>query len=307
MLFADARSLEQGRKECGQADGRRGVSRNTAPTKPAGTCDSRAVPSFRFTLEYDGSDFAGWQRQSQGERTVQATFEAALGELAGAPVQVRGSGRTDTGVHALGQVASATFETSLDAETLRRALNAKLPGDIAVREAANAPSDFDARRSATGKLYRYSIWNGRERSPLRARRFAFIPVPPGRSPLDSAAMSQAARALVGEHDFAAFQAAGTDVRTTTRLLSQLDLNMRGKSPEGREIHLEVYASGFLRHMVRNLAGTLIEVGQGRRDVASMPALLASKDRSQAGPTAPAQGLTLIRVDYPARALECGSG
>ena len=131
------------------ADGRCDASRNTAPTKPVGTCDSRAVPSFRFILEYDGSDFAGWQRQSQGERTVQATFEAALGELVGAAVQVRGSGRTDTGVHALGQVASATFETTLDAETLRRALNARLPGDIAVREAANVPSDFDARRSAT--------------------------------------------------------------------------------------------------------------------------------------------------------------
>ena len=265
------------------------------------------MPSFRFILEYDGSDFAGWQRQSQGERTVQATFEAALGELVGAAVQVRGSGRTDTGVHALGQVASATFETTLDAETLRRALNARLPGDIAVREAANVPSDFDARRSATGKLYRYSIWNGRERSPLRARRFAFVPVPPGRGPLDSTAMSQAARALVGEHDFAAFQATGTEVRTTIRLLSQLDINVRNESSEGREIHIEVHGSGFLRHMARNLAGTLIEVGQGRRDVASMPALLASRDRSQAGPTAPAQGLTLIRVDYPVQALESGPG
>lgn len=262
------------------------------------------MPNFRFTLEYDGSDFAGWQRQAQGERTVQATFEAALSELSQSPVQVIGSGRTDTGVHAFSQVASANFETLLDAGTLRRALNAKLPGDIAVREVARVPDSFDARRSASGKLYRYSIWNGRERSPLRASRFAFFPVPPRRKDghLNLAAMRVAAAALVGEHDFASFQATGTDVRTTQRLMSRLDVLTATEGPEGREIHIEAYATGFLRHMVRNLAGTLIEVGQGRREAASMAALLASKDRSQAGPTAPAHGLALVRVDYPAQAL-----
>lgn len=262
------------------------------------------MPNFRFTLEYDGSGFAGWQRQGQGERTVQATFEAALSELSATPVQVMGSGRTDTGVHAYGQVASANFETPLDPETLRRALNAKLPKDAAVREVAVAPDAFDARRSAMGKLYRYSIWNGRERSPLRAARFAFFPVPPRREEghLDLAAMRVAAEALVGEHDFAAFQGTGSDVRTTTRLLSRLEVLTEGEGPEGREIAIEAYATGFLRHMVRNLAGTLIEVGQGRREAASMAALLASKDRSQAGPTAPAHGLALVRVDYPAQAL-----
>jgi len=245
---------------------------------------------FRITLEYDGTDFAGWQRQAQGERTVQASLEAALAEILGAPVSVRGSGRTDAGVHALGQVASVALETRLGPDDLARALNAKLPRDIAVLGVAVALDDFDARKSAIAKLYRYQIWNGSQRSPLRARRFAFVPVP-----LDLAAMRQAAADLVGERDFAAFQAAGSSVETTTRRLELLDV----AGAAGGEVRLEARATGFLRHMVRNLAGTLIEVGQGRRAADSMGALLASRDRARAGPTAPAQGLVLVRVDYPA--------
>jgi tRNA pseudouridine38-40 synthase len=251
-----------------------------------------AVHVFRITLEYDGTEFAGWQRQAQGERTVQACLEVALAEVVGEAVSVRGSGRTDAGVHALGQVASVLLETRLGPDELGRALNSKLPGDMAVVGLTLAPDDFDALSSATGKLYRYSIWNGPERSPLRARRFAFVP-----APLDLAAMQEAAVGLVGEHDFAAFQAAGSNVQTTTRQLVRLDVS----GEQGGEIHLEAQASGFLRHMVRNLAGTLIEVGQGRRAADSMGALLGSRDRSQAGPTAPAQGLALVRVEYPAAA------
>jgi tRNA pseudouridine38-40 synthase len=253
---------------------------------------------FRITLEYDGSEFAGWQRQAQGERTVQGCLEQALGEIAGAPVTVTGSGRTDAGVHALGQVASAQLETRLGPETLGRVLNARLPRDVAVLSVALAPAGFDARRWATGKLYRYSIWNGRERSPLRARRFCHLP-----TPLDLAAMRAAAASLVGEHDFAAFQAAGSSATTSRRRLDRLAV----EGARGGEISLEASASGFLRHMVRNLAGTLIEVGQGRRAADSMAELLASRDRSSAGPTAPALGLTLVRVDYPQVVVDAAAG
>ena len=246
--------------------------------------------TLRITLEYDGSGFSGWQRQAQGERTVQGCLEDALAELAAAePVSAMGSGRTDAGVHAVGQVASATLLTRLGPPELRRALNAKLPSDVAVLEVAFAPEGFDARRSASGKCYRYAIWNGSERSPLRARRCAFVP-----SRLDLAAMRQAAAQLVGEHDFAAFQAAGSGVVHTVRELRRADV----AGAPGGEVALEVEASGFLRHMVRNLAGTLIEVGQGRRSPGSLAGLLASRDRSLAGPTAPAHGLTLLWVKYP---------
>ena len=248
--------------------------------------------TLRITLEYDGTDFSGWQRQAQGERTVQGCLEGALAELAergGPPVTVMGSGRTDAGVHAQGQVASVTLATRLAPAELRRALNAKLPPDMAVLDVALAPEGFDARRSATGKCYRYAIWNGAERSPLRARRYAFVPLA-----LDLAAMQQAAAALVGEHDFAAFQAAGSEVAHTTRALRRAEV----AGEPGGEVQLEFEASGFLRHMVRNLAGTLIEVGQGRRSVASVGELLAARDRRLAGPTAPARGLTLLWVAYP---------
>lgn len=244
---------------------------------------------FRITLEYDGGDFAGWQRQAQDERTVQGCLEVALSEIAGESVSAIGSGRTDAGVHALGQVASAVLATRLAPATLQRALNARLPRDMAAIDVAAAPAGFDARRCATGKLYRYSIWNGRVRSPLRASRFHFVP-----TLLDLAAMREAAAALVGEHDFAAFQAAGSSVQSSVRRLDRLAL----EGEPGGEIHFEAQGSGFLRHMVRNLAGTLIEVGQGRRQASSLPDLLASCDRARAGPTAPPQGLALIRVEYP---------
>jgi tRNA pseudouridine38-40 synthase len=246
------------------------------------------MPTFRLVLEYDGTDFAGWQSQAGGERWVQATLAAALAELAGGPVRVTGAGRTDAGVHAEGQVAAATLETRLDADTLLRAVNAKLPADVAVRAAALAPDGFDPRREAKGKLYRYAVWNGAEPSPLRRRRTHAV-----REPLDVAAMRAAAAHLVGRHDFASFQGAGSAARSSVRTIS-------GASVEGEtggEVRFELAGDGFLRHMVRNAVGTLLEVGLGRREAGSLPALLAARDRSRAGPTAPACGLTLVRVDY----------
>lgn len=241
---------------------------------------------FVLTLEYDGRGFEGWQRQPDGARTVQGCLESALAELVGEPVAVVGAGRTDAGVHAEGQVASAALATRLDAATLRRALNARLPRDLAVVEAHVGPEDFHARRWARSKLYRYRIWNGPDRSPRREGSWLHVP-----RTLDLASMARAAGDLEGHHDFTTFRAAGSSVKTSDRTLHRVVI--RGE--KGGEIELEFAGSGFLRHMVRNLVGTLVEVGLGRRDPTSMPSLLAARDRSLAGPTAAACGLCLVSV------------
>ncbi len=248
------------------------------------------MPNFRLLLEYDGSDFEGWQLQAEGSRTVQGCLMDAIERLSGRRVLVTGSGRTDAGVHAEGQVASAGFETELAPERLRRALNGVLPRDVVVRRLEIAADDFDALRSARRKCYRYQIWNGAERSPLRARRFHHVP-----QPLDVDAMRAAAGPLLGEHDFSSFRAAGSDTKTSVRALGRLDVC----GEPGGEILLWVEGSGFLRFMVRNIAGTLVEVGLGRRQPGAMTQLLAARDRTLAGATAPARGLTLVRVDYDA--------
>lgn len=247
------------------------------------------MPRFRLTLEYDGSGFAGWQVQSGGQRTVQGALEDALFEVTGQHVRVAGAGRTDAGVHAEAQVASVELETDLDPATLLRALNARLPRDLAVVAAQAAATEFHARFSASGKLYRYQVWNGETRSPLREARWHAV-----RGELGVAAMRAAARRFEGEHDFAALQAAGSGVKDTVRELRRLEIHC----PEPGEMVFDVEGSGFLRHMVRSVVGTLLEVGLGRRTPESIPALLASRDRARAGPTAPAAALTLVRVFYP---------
>ena len=247
------------------------------------------MATFRLTLEYDGTEFEGWQRQPAGHRSVQAELERALAEIAGAPVGVAGAGRTDAGVHALGQLAAASFETALDPATLRRALNAKLPPDVAVVSAAHAPAGWNPRFAAREKHYRYQIWNARERSPLRARRFHHEP-----RGLDVEALAEAACRLTGKHDFAAFQAAGSEVRDTVRTLRVL--SVAGEA--GGELLIDAHGDGFLRHMVRNLVGTLLEVGLGRRPPAWVNEVREARDRRRAGATAPARGLVLIHVDAP---------
>jgi len=246
------------------------------------------MPNFRLLLEYDGSEFHGWQAQPAGQRTVQRCLADALADLAGHPVRVTGSGRTDAGVHAVGQVASVELALDLEPRAIRRALNARLPSDLAVLGVERVGAAFDARRDALGKLYRYRVWNGGERSPLRAASSAYV-----RGRLDLGAMREAAASLVGCRDFASFQAAGSGVVQTRRRLTRL----AASGEPGAEIEFEVEGSGFLRHMVRNLVGTLLEVGQGRRPRDSMAALLAARDRSLAGPTAPARGLCLVAVRY----------
>jgi tRNA pseudouridine38-40 synthase len=246
------------------------------------------VPTFRLTLEYDGADFEGWQVQPGGRRTVQGVVEGALAEITGVPARVMGAGRTDSGVHAEAQVASVTLATDLSAETLCRALNGVLPRDLAALAVDEAREGFDARRDARGKRYCYRIWNGPAPSPLRRGRFLRV-----ETPLDLAAMQRAADACVGRHDFTSFRAARSHTKTSVRTLGRVDV--REVSPG--EIEIQVEGDGFLRHMVRILVGTLLEVGRGRRDPASLPATLAARDRAEAGPTAPGRGLTLVRVDY----------
>jgi len=253
------------------------------------------VPNFALTIEYDGTDFEGWQRQPAGHRSVQRILEEVLAEISGHPVTVRGAGRTDAGVHAEGQLAAAELEMGLEPERLQRAINAKLPVDVAVRQVVLAPPGWNPRFQKGWKHYRYQIWNGRVASPLRARRFAHVP-----QPLAFAPMADAASRLEGRRDFAAFQGSGSSVTSTERSL--LELRISGES--GAEVLVDARGDGFLRHMVRNLAGTLLEVGLGRRPADSMEALLASRDRRKAGRTAPAHGLALVEVRVP---IEPGPG
>jgi tRNA pseudouridine38-40 synthase len=244
---------------------------------------------LKLTLAYDGTDFVGWQRQSEGV-SIQGLLENALRPIEGGSVTVHGAGRTDAGVHALGQVASVTLTASIDTATLARALNAVLPLDVRVLDAEEAPGDFHARFSAKGKVYEYRIINAPIASPF-IRRYAWHLVPS----LDLAAMQKASIALGGTHDFAAFQGAGTTVTSTERTLHRLE--WRAGSGPDRPFVMEVEGDGFLRHMVRNIAGTLVEIGLGRWAPEELTRILESRDRSQAGATAPPQGLFLIRVLY----------
>jgi tRNA pseudouridine38-40 synthase len=245
--------------------------------------------TLKLTLQYDGTRYVGWQRQAEGT-SMQGLLEAALQPLAGAPVTLHGAGRTDAGVHALGQVASVTMATTLDGGTLVRALNAVLPPDVRVTAVEDAPAEFHARFSATGKVYEYRIVNAPIVSPF-IQRYAWHVIPP----LDLAAMRQAGATLVGRHDFASFQAAGSSTHTSVRTLRRLEW-VAGSGPDTPTV-MRVEGDGFLRHMVRTIAGTLVEVGLARRPPDAVASILAARDRTLAGPTAPAHGLFLVRVLY----------
>jgi tRNA pseudouridine38-40 synthase len=245
------------------------------------------VSVVRLVIEYDGTRYVGWQVQPNGP-SIQAEVERALATLRKAPVRVTAAGRTDAGVHALGQVVSFPEERPLPLEAYWKGMNALLPADVAVRGAGLEPDGFDARRSALGKRYRYRIENGRTRAPL-SRHFAWQQF----RPLDVGAMRDAAARLVGRHDFAAFQAADCQCDHAVRDLRRLDV----VGETGGRIDVVVEATAFVKHMVRNLVGTLVEVGLGKRSPASIEALLASGDRTKAGPTAPPQGLCLEEVFY----------
>jgi tRNA pseudouridine38-40 synthase len=252
------------------------------------------MPSFKVVVAYDGTDYVGWQRQANGV-SIQGLIEEALAALDGAPVAVAGAGRTDSGVHALGQVAAFTIARALTPDALVRALNAHLPDAVRILSADAVPPSFQPRFDALAKTYRYRIWNGEVVSPFE-RRYAWHVT----GALDVEAMSAAARVIEGAHDFAAFQASGSDVITTVRNVVESSIHNESaiRNPQSAILAYEVTGTGFLRHMVRTIVGTLVEVGRGRRPVAWMAEVLASRDRAAAGPTAPAAGLFLVRVDYP---------
>jgi tRNA pseudouridine38-40 synthase len=243
--------------------------------------------TIRILVEYDGAAYCGWQVQPNGP-TVQAALEEALLRLTGETIRIRGAGRTDSGVHALGQVAAFETESAIPAERFAHALNSRLPLDISVRRSNEAPPGFDPRRAARRKRYRYLIDNGPVRPALHRGLRWYVP-----RPLDRAAMAAAARRYLGTHDFTSFshkecEAAGDNVRTLLR--SEL-------TTEGDLLRYEVEARGFLYNMVRNLVGTLVDVGAGRFAPEEIDAIFAARDRAAAGQGAPPHGLCLVRVWY----------
>jgi tRNA pseudouridine38-40 synthase len=243
---------------------------------------------FRITIEYDGGGFAGWQCQKE-TRTVQGEIEAALATMVGRPVRIAASGRTDAGVHAFGQVASFQCDTRLTPEILQRGLNSILADDIVIRECCEVPGTFHARFNAKGKTYDYHILNRPLPSAIRRRHVWFI-----RRPLDIRQMQQAAEMLLGEHDFSAFEGAGSPRAHAVRIITQARLTANAHG----EIRFRISANGFLRFMVRNIVGTLVDVGLGKTTPGEFQKILESRDRSRAGATAPPQGLFLLQVRYP---------
>ncbi|MFS8543891.1 MAG: tRNA pseudouridine(38-40) synthase TruA, partial [Limnochordales bacterium] len=248
------------------------------------------VTHVRCVVAYDGTGMLGFQRQRRGP-TIQGLLEEAIAALTGEQVRVLGAGRTDAGVHALGQVISFRTQSRIPVERWPYALNSRLPAQVVVHGAEEAPADFHPRRDATAKEYHYSIWNAPFPSPFWARWALHVP-----QPLDVAAMAEAAALLVGRHDFAAFRAAGsTPVRSTVRHLMELRVERSPHCPQ--HVRIVAKADGFLYHMVRNIAGTLLLVGQGRQRPKWVAEVLAARRRDMAGPTAPAHGLCLVRVEY----------
>jgi tRNA pseudouridine38-40 synthase len=286
------------------------------------------MATFKITVAYDGTDFVGWQRQAAGT-SIQGLIEDALGELDGRKVMVAGAGRTDAGVHALGQVATFTLARPFDAQTVLRAVNARLPAEVRVLTAVEVAPTFHGRFAARTKTYGYRIWNGEAVSPFE-RRYVWQLA----GALDFDAMGRAARLFEGTHDFAAFQAAGGEARETVRTVLSSGLRIAdcgfhpraaaalgapglridfparlpdsGFQSRGQSAILvyEIVGDGFLRHMVRTIVGSLVEVGRGRRPVEWVCEVLASRDRRRAGPTAPATGLFLVSIDYDS---DCGGG
>ena len=242
------------------------------------------MKNYRLVVGYDGTDFRGWQRQPDG-RTVQGVLEEAIRKITQKRIVVHGAGRTDAGVHALGQVASFRGAFKLSDEVLLRALNAVLPADVRVFSLEEAPPDFHARRSARSKLYRYRIVHAPQPSPIDRRFVLHWPYP-----LKVGKMRAAARLFVRTADFTAFSS--NRDRSPVRSVTRSELRRSGD-----EIVYTIEAAGFLRYMVRTIVGTLLEVGRGRMEPGQVEELFRNKDRSLAGPTAAAKGLTLVRVDY----------
>lgn len=244
------------------------------------------MPNYKLLLQYDGSRYRGWQRLSDSDLTVQGKVETALSRLFDAPVEVAGSGRTDAGVHARGQVASFRTQTDLPPTQILEHLRRYLPEDIGALELDYAPPRFHARYSAVEKTYCYRLWNS-DAPCVFDRRFVYV-FP---EPLDEKLMRRGAALLMGTHDFAAFSAARTK-KSTVRTLRALSLDR-----VGQELRFTLTADGFLHHMVRVIVGTLLEIGRGVREPSSVEELFAAGRRAEAGFTVPAKGLCLMEVRY----------
>ena len=276
--------------------------------------------TLKFVIAYDGSNYAGWQRQING-LAIQQVLEDEIEAIIGTHRPLNAAGRTDSGVHAAAQVASITIDHPIACEELLRALNARLKaGDIRIRSIEEMPDRWDARIFAKSKTYRYAIWNGGLPSPFFRHVVWHVPQ---RLELDR--MAQATTALIGEHDFSAFKGSGTDVITTVRrvidaritemnihtdlpiALSPLDPSTSlsagpssrsgARAQDGRLLRFEISGTGFLKHMVRAIVGTLVDIGRGKLEVDDMKTIVESRDRSRAGQTAPAHGLMLWTVQY----------
>lgn len=243
--------------------------------------------NFKLVIEYDGGGYCGWQIQPNGP-TIQELIEKALRRMTRETIKLVGSGRTDAGVHALGQTANFMCDTNLDARAFQNGLNSLLPDDIVVRSCHRVEETFHARFAATSKTYRYHIRNAPLPAAMGRQYHWWI-----RTPLDIEAMATAAGCLVGKKDFKAFEAAGSPRAHTIRHVMRADIRRSGETG----IQFEIEAEGFLRYMVRNITGTLVSVGKGDIQPEEIRAILASRDRSRAGMTAPARGLCLVEVRY----------
>jgi tRNA pseudouridine38-40 synthase len=263
--------------------------------------------TLKLTIAYDGTNYAGWQRQTNG-LGIQQVLEDEITAIVGAHHPLNAAGRTDSGVHAAAQVASITIDHAISCADLLRALNARLKaGDIRIRAVEEMPERWDARIYAKSKTYRYAIWNGGMPSPFLRHVMWHVP-----QPLDLARMAAATQALVGERDFAAFQGRGSDVKTTVRRILAAEIeevNIHTDQPialsplgaheqlDGRLLRFEISGTGFLRHMVRTIVGTLVDIGRGNREVADMATIVESADRATAGHNAPPHGLMLWKITY----------
>jgi pseudouridylate synthase I len=243
--------------------------------------------NIRLILEYDGTEFAGWQTQKAGTRTVQQTIEHALKRILCEKIKLTGSGRTDSGVHAAAQVANFKTKSKLSIVDIKRALNAVLPTDIAIKEAKKVSLSFHSRFDAKSKVYRYALLNSPEFSVVLRNFYYFYPYQ-----LNLAAMRKAAKLLVGRKDFKSFQAADKIDRSSKRAIKKLIIKKQGNF-----IYFDIEADGFLYKMARNIVGTLLEAGRGRLKPKDIPQILRQKNRKFAGPTLPAKGLTLLKVNY----------
>ncbi len=246
--------------------------------------------SLKLTIAYEGTNYAGWQLQLNGI-SIQQVLETAWYTVTAETRRITASGRTDSGVHALAQICSLETESKIECSRLVNALNANLPFDIQVLRAEEAPANFHAIRDATGKTYRYCLQDGKQMDLFR-RNFCWRV----RTRLDMGLMQQAGEFLMGTHDFSGFQAAGSARLDAIRTVRRLEIQCEVRPPF-RMIDIEIEADGFLYNMVRNIAGSLVMVGRGKRSPSWIADVIAGQDRSRAGPTAPSHGLFLVSVDY----------